>query len=72
VRVLLLKKYSIHVSQGRLNVFLGLKRNLNRGFLSAFRENKTKLIKKIYEFPKSKVILYVVCPTIIKYEYFVS
>jgi hypothetical protein len=32
--------------QGRPNMFLGLKRNLNRGILSVLRENKTKLIKK--------------------------
>jgi len=31
---------------GRPNVFLGLKRNLNRSLLSAFRENKAKLTKK--------------------------
>jgi len=47
--------------QGRSNVILGPKRNLNIGILSAFRENKIKLTKKIYKFPQSKVILYDVC-----------
>ena len=46
------------------NIFLGLKRNLNKDFLNTFKENKIKLRKKIHKFPQSKVIIYDVCWTL--------
>jgi len=49
---------------GRSNVFLGVKRNLNKGLLNVFKENKTKSRKNSHKFPQLKVILYGVRQTL--------